>query len=370
VRVLHVYSGNLYGGIESILVAIARSGARNEHEFALCFDGRLAAELAAVGATVHGLGPVSMRKPYGAAAARRVLASIVRRRTFDRVICHAPWSQGLFGGVVRRAGRPLVFWAHDVMTGRHWTERLAGRVIPDLAICNSHFTGRSLAALYPGLSPLIVYAPVDMPTSGAIDRSAVRAALGTAPDSVVIVQACRCEEWKGHEPLLEALIALRDVANWTWWQIGGAQRPHERRVLGRLREKAERAGVGDRIRWLGERSDVRQLLAAADIYCQPNVDPEPFGVAFVEALAAGLPVVTTRQGGAEEILDRTCGVLVPPRQPAALEAALRDLIGNAEVRSRLAAGGPGRARLLCDPARQIERLRTALTGMRPVSVPA
>jgi glycosyltransferase involved in cell wall biosynthesis len=100
------------------------------------------------------------------------------------------------------------------------------------------------------------------------------------------------------------------------------------------------------------------------------VDPEPFGVAFVEALAAGLPVVTTRQGGAEEILDRTCGVLVPPRQPAALEAALRDLIGNAEVRSRLAAGGPGRARLLCDPARQIERLRTALTGMRPVSVPA
>jgi glycosyltransferase involved in cell wall biosynthesis len=370
VRVLHVYSGNLYGGIESILVAMARRGGAGDDEFALCFEGRLTAELAAAGATVHVLGPVSMRKPYTAAAARRLLAATVRGRAFDRVICHAPWSQGLFGGVIRRAGRPLVFWAHDIMTGHHWTERLARRVTPDLAICNSHFTGRSLAAVYPGLSPVIVYAPVEMPETAAVDRSAVRATLGTAPDSIVIVQVCRSEEWKGHESLLEALVALRDVPDWTWWQVGGAQRPHERAFLGRLRDKAERAGVVERIRWLGERSDVGQVLAAADIYCQPNLDPEPFGIAFVEALAAGLPVVTTRQGGAEEILDATCGVLVPPRQPAALEAALRDLIANAGLRRRLAVKAPGRAHQLCDPARQIRRLRAALTGMIPVSVSA
>ena len=342
-RVLHVYSGNLYGGIESILVAIARCGGGNEHEFALCFEGRLAAELAAARATVHVLGPVAMRKPYSAAAARRALASVIRGRTFDRVICHAPWSQGLFGGVVRRAGRPLVFWAHDVMTGRHWTERLARRVTPDLAICNSHFTARSLAALYPGLSPIVVHAPVETAAAAVIDRSAVRAALGTPPDSVVIVQACRSEEWKGHESLLDALAALRDVAGWTWWQIGGAQRPHERAFLERLRGKAEREGIGDRIRWVGERMDVRELLAAADVYCQPNLEPEPFGIAFVEALAAGLPVVTTRQGAAEEILDATCGVLVPPRQPAALEAALRELIADRALRRRLAARAPARA---------------------------
>jgi glycosyltransferase involved in cell wall biosynthesis len=368
VNILHVYSGNLYGGIESILAAIARRG--GEHEFALCFEGRLAAEIAAAGAKLHLLGAVSMRQPYSAAAARRVLASIVRGRTFDRVICHAPWTQGLFGGVIRRAGRPLVFWAHDVMTGRHWTERLARRVTPDLAICNSHFTGQSLAALYPGLTPIIVYAPVELAAVVAIDRSAVRAALDTAPDSVVIVQACRSEEWKGHESLLDALVALRDVTGWTWWQIGGAQRPHERAFLRKLRDKADRAGVAGRIRWLGERSDVRQLLAAADLYCQPNLDPEPFGIAFVEALAAGLPVVTTRQGAAGEILDATCAVLVPPRRPVALEGALREMIANTALRRRLAAGAPGRAEQLCDPGRQIERLRIALSGMRPISVPA
>jgi glycosyltransferase involved in cell wall biosynthesis len=187
---------------------------------------------------------------------------------------------------------------------------------------------------------------------------------------VVIVQACRSEKWKGHESLLDALIALRDVTGWTWWQIGGAQRPHEQAFLRRLRDKAERAGVADRIRWLGERSDVPELLAAADLYCQPNLDPEPFGIAFVEALAAGLPVVTTRQGAAGEILDTTCAVLVPPGQPVALEGALRELIADTALRRRLAARAPGRAEQLCDPARQIERLRIALSEMSPISVPA
>ena len=155
-----------------------------------------------------------------------------------------------------------------------------------------------------------------------------------------------------------------------WWQIGGAQRPHERAFLEKLRTKATREGIGDRIRWLGERSDVGRLLAAADLYCQPNLEPEPFGIAFVEALAAGLPVLTTRQGAAEEIVDATCGVLVSPAQPAALAASLRDLVTDSRRRRELAAQARERAARLCDPATQLERLSAALTAMGPVPVPA
>ena len=368
-RVLHVYSGNLYGGIESMLATIARRGI--DHEFAVCFEGRLSAELANAGVPVHKLGAVSMRRPHSVAAARRALGAIIRRGSFERVICHAPWSQGLFGGIIRRTGCPLVFWAHDVMSGRHWTERLARRVPPDLAICNSHFTRRSLSSLYAGVPAAVVYAPVELPK--AADPGVclqVRAALDTPPESVVIVQACRSEEWKGHEQLLEALGALRGMAGWMWWQIGGAQRPHERTFLARLRARSVCAGIGDRIRWLGERTDVGQLLMAANVYCQPNLEPEPFGIVFIEALGAGLPVVTTRHGAAEEILDTTCGVLVPPRQPVALADALRELISDAPRRHRLSAAARARARYLCDPVKQIEFLSAALIQMNLVPVSA
>ena len=54
------------------------------------------------------------------------------------------------------------------------------------------------------------------------------------------------------------------------------------------------------------------LLQAADVYCQLNRDPDSFGLSFVEALGASLPVITTRRGGAPEIVDATCGVLVEP----------------------------------------------------------
>src|ERR1700682_92804 len=179
-RILHVYSGNLFGGIEAILIALARGRSLcpgEEHEFAVCFQGKLASELTRVGARLHHLGPVRISRPATVRSARAALAALLQstratpstRSTpasgstaFDRVICHAPWAQGIFGGVARRAGVPQVFWAHDVMKGRHWTKRLARRVAPDLAICNSRFTAGTLGRLYTNVPAAVVYAPVEM----------------------------------------------------------------------------------------------------------------------------------------------------------------------------------------------------------------
>jgi glycosyltransferase involved in cell wall biosynthesis len=372
-RILHIYSGNMFGGIESILATIGRRRSNDcaEHEFALCFEGRLSSVLEADGAPVHRLGAVTARRPGTVTAARRELRLLLREREFDRVICHAPWSQALFGGVVRRSGRPQIFWAHDVMTGRHWTERLARRTVPDLVICNSRFTQKSLSCLYPRVASTVVYAPVDPPPSiGTADRDHLRADLETSGESVVIVQACRSEKWKGQTLLLEALIALKDVPCWTWWLAGGAQRRPEHAFLASLREKAARAGIGDRVRWLGERTDVARVLAAADLYCQPNLAPEPFGIAYVEALGAGLPVVAARHGGAEEIVDETCGVLVAPRDVAGLSRALRELVADEPRRGRLGRQARTRARALCDPELQLERLAQVVTQFAPMPVSA
>ncbi len=105
------------------------------------------------------------------------------------------------------------------------------------------------------------------------------------------------------------------------------------------------------------------MLAAADIHCQPNTGPEAFGIAFVEALYAGLPVVTTAIGGALEVVEDTCGILVAPSSPASLARALSRLIGGDELRRRLGSAGPARARHLCDPAQQLARIHRQIAGL-------
>ena len=365
-RVLHLSSGNLYGGVETFLVTLARhggAGAAMEASYALSAEGRLSEELRAAGAPVHPLGAVRARNPLSVHRARRTLRELLRRERFDAAVCHSAWAQALFGATVRAAGVPLVFYLHGDVRGRHWTERLARRVRPDLVVGNSRYTLGTLPNLYPGARAELVAYPVEAPDPAlGRERDATRAELGAAPGDVVIVQSCRLEPWKGHRLHLEALGRLREVPGWTCWQVGGVQRDSEAAYLRELRAQAERLGIADRVRWVGQRRDVPRILAAADVHCQPNLGPEPFGIAYVEALYAGLPVVSTAMGGAAEIVDRGCGILTPPGDADALASALRRLVGDPALRASLGAAGPARAAELCDPARQVERLARALAG--------
>lgn len=367
-RVLHLYSGNLYGGVERSLVTLAQHAKHCpdlELSFALCFEGRLADELREAGAQLHMLAPARVSRPWTVWRVRRLLAALLRRRPFDVAVCHACWPYVVFAPIVRRHRLPLVFWARDVPTGRHWLERWAGRTAPDLVLANSRFTLSAMPRLFPGVHAEVCYPPVAAPP--ADDRAGVarakRAALDTPEDAVVILLASRLERWKGHALLVSALARLRDLASWRCWIAGGAQRPHEAAYLAELQQVVARNGLAARIRFLGQRSDTSQLMAAADIHCQPNVSPEPFGVAFVEALHAGLPVVTTAMGGPLEIVDPACGLLVTPGDPAALAEGLRRLITDPAARARLGEAGPERARKLCDPRESLSRLHTLLTSI-------
>src|SRR5439155_7459328 len=136
-RVLHIYSGNLYGGIETLLVTLARYQhlcPAMEPEFALCFEGRLSEELRTTGATVHLLGVVRVSRPPSVWRARRRLRTLLQQTAFDMVICHSAWAHALFAQETRWAGCSLVFWLHSQAEGKHWTERWARRKPPDLAI--------------------------------------------------------------------------------------------------------------------------------------------------------------------------------------------------------------------------------------------
>jgi glycosyltransferase involved in cell wall biosynthesis len=364
-RVLYVHSGNLYGGVETLLVTLARCRdlcPGMEPHFALCFEGRLSEELAVANVPVHLLGNVRVSRPLTVWRSRRVLTDLLGCKRFDVVVCHATWSQAIFGPVARSAGLPLVFWLHDGTNGRHWLERWARLTPPDLALSNSRFTAGTLANIYPRVRSELIYCPVASPNGGhsRADRALVLAELNTPEDAAVIIQVGRMEAWKGHALHLEALGLLRDLPGWVCWQVGGAQRPQEGHYLEDLRNTAAQLGIEKRVHFLGQRLDVPRLLAAADIYCQPNLGPEPFGIAFIEALQARLPVVTTGLGGAREIVDDSCGILVPRDDAKALAGCLRKLIQDPNLREQLGATGPARARTLCDPAARLQQLKNVL----------
>jgi glycosyltransferase involved in cell wall biosynthesis len=130
-----------------------------------------------------------------------------------------------------------------------------------------------------------------------------------------------------------------------------------------LRKKAIQYGVAERVRFVGQRSDVARLLIAADIFCQPNTVGEPFGISFIEALHAQLPVVTTDLGAAREIVDDTCGLLVPPDDAHALALAVGRLIQEPDLRKQLGSAGPARASELCNPGVQMDQFQAALSGV-------
>lgn len=358
-RVLHVAAGNLYGGVERILVEIAAATGGTRHEYALSFEGRLGRELDAAGARRHALGEARFSRPLSMWRARRRLRAVTRASAFDAVVCHSPWAYALAAPALSPLTPAL--WAHDALQGRHWTERRVAKRPPHLVICNSAYTESALATWLPAAARPIVYAPVSAPAHAAT-RADTRAALGAADDAVVIVIASRLERWKGHAELLRAVTGLQ--GNWVLWMAGAAQRPHEQEYASELEALVAANGLGSRVRFLGQRADVADILAAADIHCQPNSAPEPFGLVFVEALHAGLPVVTSDAGGPREIVTPACGLLVPLGDSTALGAALEGLVASRERRRQLGSAGPARARELCDPQRQLARLEAALAPVR------
>jgi glycosyltransferase involved in cell wall biosynthesis len=365
-RFVHLTAGNMFGGIETLLVTLACTralAAPAETTFAVCFDGRLAETLRATGAEVVILGAVRARAPWTVLSARRRLRDYLRGG--ETLVCHGTWSQGLFGDVGRDAGAN-VFYMHGPVAGSRWTERLARVNRPHGVVANSRYTLSSLPLLYAGVTAEVCYCPVLLPTAEGC-RAAVRAELGVADSHAVIVVASRLEPWKGHRSLIAALERLRSRSGWEAWVIGGPQNDGESRYLAELVESVRAAGLAGRVRFLGQRTDVPRLLRGADIHCQPNLDPEPFGIAFVEALAAGLPVVSHDFGGAAEIVTAECGTLVAPGDTGALAAALEHLILDASARRRLGDAGPARAALLTAPETQVPALVDAFERVAAIS---
>ena len=367
-RVLHVATGNLYGGVEVFLHSLARQGgsAGMASEFSVCWSrGRLADELRATGAPVHDLGEVRLSRPWQVWRARHRLARVVQERRFDVAVLHSAWTHALLGPVLRRAGMPLVMGVHTLIPRRSRLERWARWTPLEGVFANSRFTADSARNWYPGHPEAeLFYLPIEAPPPVSdAERMALRQSLGVGSDDCVILQASRMQSLKGQRTLLAALARLKTQPGWQCWLAGGAQRPTEQAYLEELEAFAKAEGLLNRVRFLGQRGDIPSLLAAADIVCQVNEEPEAFGLVYVEAMAAGKPVIAANRGGVAEVLDACSGALLPAGSVGPLVATLEQWITDPLLRLQLGAAGRARAAAQCDLPTQLRVFQALLARM-------
>jgi glycosyltransferase involved in cell wall biosynthesis len=370
VRALILHSGNLFGGVETALAALARTCRVRQTDltlsFALCYDDRrLGDELREMGYGTHRLGAARLSRPWRVMRARGRLDQLLASSQFDLCVTTSSWVHAIFAPVVLTHGLPLVVWAHDRWTSSRWLDRVALRHRPSLVVANSRYTAEGMSAALRDVPSRVVHCGVSTAQPYQRSRSQIRAELATTDDAVVIVQVSRLDRTKGHEVLIDALGRLPRHLVWRCWIVGGADTPIQRRYLTDLKELAVNRHVGDRVTFTGARRDVPAVLRAADIFCHPNIAPESCGIAFVEALQAGLPVVGTAGGGVLEIVTHDCGRLVSPGDRTALATVLAELIASPNLRSQLGVSGPERATRLCDPDTTAVEFAEALATVVP-----
>jgi glycosyltransferase involved in cell wall biosynthesis len=161
--------------------------------------------------------------------------------------------------------------------------------------------------------------------------AAVRASFQVPPDAVVAGSVGRLVEQKDYPTQLRALAAAARQSPSLYMVLAG-----EGPLRPALGAQARALGIADRVRFLGHRNDVEAVLAALDVYVLASRF-EPYGVALLEAKAAGRAIVATAVDEIPSLIDADTGVLVPPRAPEQLAEALVRLAADGGLRRRLGA---------------------------------
>jgi glycosyltransferase involved in cell wall biosynthesis len=245
------------------------------------------------------------------------------------------------------------------------TLRLIGATASTV-VANSRYTAASVQALAPNARLEVVHNAVDPARwdPARIDRERSRAALGDAGRrGLLLGVVAQLSPWKGQDTAIEALkilcargvdahLLLIGSAKF----VASATRFDNEAYVARLRALVAEAGLEGRVSWLGEREDVPELIRALDVLLLPSWE-EPFGRALIEAMALGVPVVSTDVGGPPEIVeDGREGYLVSPRDPHAWAAAVMRIAERPELASAMGRAGRLRVKRSFTVERHVEEM--------------
>ena len=351
-RVLHVLTAAHAQGasISRVVRTLAKAISTRGYDVTVWFlggDGPMADELRTAG--------IGVRAFDWSGARHDVSGALHFRRSLQREnvsIVHLHFGGRTVPFLVRSARRTkIVFHAHydGAEAGKagpiHVRSWMADEVVA---------LSRAVAASVIGITPRVVYHGIEPREENTRPR-------GVSQPTMLGV-ASRLVPIKGIVYLLRALALLRRDSGGIRLEIAGAG--PDQAVL---QQDVRRLGLDDTVAFVGWQPDIWPWLGRWDILVQPSL-AEGFGMAALEAMAAGLPVVASSAGGLPELIeDGRTGYIVPPADPATLAARLRHLVLHANVRETMGAAGRARVRQHFSPQRMAAEI--AAVYDRLLSVP-
>lgn len=345
-RILHVDPERGWGGGETQVAALLGELAARGHASTLAADpaGPLAAAAARAGTAVA---PVRIRNHFD------VRAGLALRRLADGhdvVHFHTARAHALAPLCRGRGARLVVTRRMDyVPAGGPYVRYLYNHAV-DAVIAISEGVRDALLRVGVRRERIrVVPSGIDADALRAAPdaRARLRSEWNVRDDDVLVIVPGALERRKGHAVLLAAATGLAAVVPRLRYVFCGDG--HEGDALRRAA-----AGLDGLVRFAGFRPDMAACFAAADVAAMPSLQ-EGLGVAALEAMAAGRPVVGSRVGGlAEAVAHGETGLLVPPADPVALARALAQLAGDADLRARLGAAGRARVAARYTSARMAE----------------
>ncbi len=331
-----------FGGGETQVLGLTLALAAGGHRAELICDraGGLWERATAARIRCH---PLSIRNAIDLTAGIRLRAMLKRER-FDVVHFHTSRAHSM-APFARGFARALVVTRRmDYRPNRWFAPYLYNRAVDGVVAISGGVADSLAAAGVERERVTVVHSGVDCerfrpPTSE--ERAGARSALGISAGEFLISAVGALEARKGHRYLIEAIGRLAAGGNPVKVKclIAGQGSIYEI-----LRREIALVRSADRIKLIGKIDDPRELLRASDVFAMPSLK-EGLGVAALEAMASGLPIVASDVGGLREVIqhDRT-GIIVPPENPAAIGSAIGRLMESAELRAQM--GAAARARVV------------------------
>lgn len=351
-RVLNVIETLGLGGAERLLVTTHRHLDRRfvESEVACLFGPNpLAGELREAGVRVHEL---ELRGPRDVTAGVLPLRRLIGGGRFDVVHTHLYYAN-LVGRLAAWGRAKVVSTLHNpdytyesqpgaVFAAKKLADRLTGRWMTRRLLAVSDEVRRDFEKQlgFSGIEVIPNYIDLDRFTRrlDQVDRATARARCGVGPDDVMVLHVGRLHPQKGQDLLIDAIArARRDVPRLALFLVGeGGSRAA---LEGRARDR----GIGAEVRFERAQRDVSVYYRAADVFAFPS-RYEAFGIALLEAMAAGLPIVASRTGGIPDVTGEMAALLTAAGDVDALSDGIRGLARDAVWRGAMGAAGRERAK--------------------------